>query len=113
MKKLMYMGLGILVGGTIVTIAYNTKPITMCVRNSKNSMLRTINDCMDSLAMLIEEMDEEKVKHRLKMKYNYFKRKIKKIDFDNLEENMKEKISDLINEIKELIQNTKEKELEE
>ena len=76
------------------------------LKKYKNNMLVTLNDCMDELSSLIEQMDEEKVKQRLKNKYNVFKRKIEKIDFDNLEENMKESINYLIEEIKELINQT-------
>ena len=112
MKKILFMGLGVLVGASIVTIMYNSKPITLCLRKSKNNMLVTLNGCMDELASLVEEIDEEKVKQRLRTKYNYFKKKIDQIDLDNLEENMKQKVSELIEEIKSLINNTKEKEME-
>lgn len=112
MKKLLYMGAGILVGATIVTLMKNAKPISMRVEKYKNSMTETLNECMDELASLIEQMDEEKVKQRLKNKYNTFKRKIEKIDFENLEDNMKEMINSLIDEIKELINQTKQNKLE-
>lgn len=111
MKKLLYMGAGILVGAGIVTLMKNAKPISMRIKTYKNSMTNTLDDCMDELALLIEEMDEEKVKQRLKNKYNTFKRKIEKIDFENLEENMKEMVNSLINEIKELINQIKQNEL--
>lgn len=113
MKKLLYMGAGILVGASIVVLMYNAKPVTRCLNKCKNSMLVTLNSCMDELALLIEEMDEEKVKQRLKNKYNSFKRKIEKIDFENLEENMKEAIDSLIKDIRELITQTKEQDLEQ
>ena len=106
MKKLIYMGVGMLLGASVVTLMYNAKPVSKCLKKYKNNMLVTLNDCMDELSSLIEQMDEEKVKQRLKNKYNVFKRKIEKIDFDNLEENMKESINYLIEEIKELINQT-------
>jgi len=112
MKKLLYMGAGILVGASLVALMYNAKPMSMCVHKCKNSMLDSLNGCMNELALLIEEMDEEKVKQRLKNKYNTFKKKIEKIDFENLEENMKEMINSLIDDIKELINQTKKEELE-
>ena len=111
MKKLLYMGAGIVVGVTLATLMKNAKPISKRIKNYKDSMTNTLNECMDELASLIEQMDEEKVKQRLKNKYNTFKRKIEKIDFENLEENMKEMINSLIEEIKELINQTKQSEL--
>ena len=113
MKKLIYMGAGVMVGAAIVALMYNSKPITIYLRKCKNNMLVTLNSCMDELSMLIEEMDEEKVKQRLKTKYNSFKRKIEKIDFDNLEEDMKDMVNNLIDEIKLLINQTRNKELKE
>ena len=106
MKKLIYMGAGMLMGASVVALMYNTKPVTNCIKKCKNNMLTTLNDCMDELSSLIEQMDEEKVKQRLKSKYNMFKKKIEKIDFENLEENMKESINSLIEDIKELISQT-------
>ncbi len=108
MKKLLYMGAGMIVGGMIVTLMYNSKPLSISLRKCKNNMLISLNDYMDDLASLVEEMDEEKMKKRLKAKYNYYKRKIERIDFNNLEEEMKEKIQNLIEEIKSLITKTKE-----
>lgn len=113
MKKLMYMGLGMLAGGAVVAIMYNAKPITVYLKKSKDSMLITLNDYMDELALLVEEIDEEKVKQKLKMKYNQFKKRIDKINLENIEENMKDKINGLIDEVKQLIDNTKPKELEQ
>ena len=71
-------------------------------------MINTLNDSLDELAMLVEEIDEEKVKLKLKNKYNYYKRKIEKINLDDIEENMKEMVSNLIDEIRGLINQTKE-----
>ena len=111
MKKLLYMGIGIMVGAATVALMYNAKPMSMCIKKCKTSMSNSLNEYMDELALLIEEMDEENVKQRLKNKYNTFKRKIEKIDFENLEENMKEMVNSLIEEIKELINQIKEKDL--
>ena len=111
MKKLLYMGVGILVGASVATLMRNAKPISMRIEKYKDSMTDTLNSWMDELALLIEEMDEEKVKQRLKTKYNTFKRKIEKIDFENLEDNMKEMINSLIEEIKELVNQTKQNKL--
>lgn len=108
MKKLIYMGAGILVGGTMVLLMYNSKPIAKSLRKCKSNMINTLNDSLDELAMLVEEIDEEKVKLKLKNKYNYYKRKIEKINLDDIEENMKEMVSNLIDEIRGLINQTKE-----
>ena len=108
MKKLMYMGAGILVGGTMVLLMYNSKPIAKSLRKCNSNMINTLNDSLDELAMLVEEIDEEKVKLKLKNKYNYYKRKIEKINLDDIEENMKEMVSNLIDEIRGLINQTKE-----
>ena len=108
MKKLMYMGAGVIVGGLMVVLMYNSKPITKKIRMCKGNVISTLDDCMDDLALLVEEIDEEKIKQRLKNKYNYYKRKLEKIDLDNLEENMKEMVSNLVDEIRGLINQTKE-----
>ena len=107
MKKLMYMGYGVIIGGAMVALMYNAKIVTNKIRKYKGSIIDTLDDCMDDLAMLVEEIDEDKIKQRVKNKYNYYKRKIEKIDLDNLEENMKQMVSDLIDEIRELISQTK------
>lgn len=106
MKKYLYMGAGIIVGGAIALVMYNTKPIKLYIKKCKNSLMISLDDAMDELMELVDSMDEEKVKQKLKNKYNYYKRKIEKIDFENLEESMKEKVNALINEIRELIVST-------
>ena len=108
MKKYLYMGAGIIVGGALTLVMYNTLPIKQYIKKCKSSLMMSLDEAMDDLLDLVDSMSEEKMKQRLKNKYNYYKRKIEKIDFDNLEESMKEKISTLINEIRELIMSTKE-----
>lgn len=106
MKKYLYMGAGIIVGGAIALVMYNTKPIKQYIKKCKNSLMVSLDDAMDELMDLVDSISEEKVKQKLKNKYNYYKRKIEKIDFENLEESMKEKVSALISEIRDLIVST-------
>lgn len=106
MKKYLYMGAGIIVGGAISLVMYNTKPIKQYIKKCKNSLMVSLDDAMDELMDLVDSISEEKVKQKLKNKYNYYKRKIEKIDFENLEESMKEKVSALISEIRDLIVST-------
>ena len=111
MKKLLFMGAGIIVGGTMVALMYNSKPLAKRLRTCKQSMICALDEAMEDLAMLIESIDEEKMKQRLTSKYNYYKRKIEKIDLDNFEESIQNKVSKMIDEIKKLINQTKDIEL--
>ena len=112
MKKLLFMGMGIIVGGTMVALMCNSKPLARTLRTCKKSMVNALDEAMEDLAMLIESIDEEKIKKRLKSKYNYYRRKIENIDLDNLEDNIQDKISGLIEEIRKVINKNQEIELE-
>ena len=47
MKKYLYMGAGIIVGGAIALVMYNTKPIKQYIKKCKNSLMVSLDDAMD------------------------------------------------------------------
>lgn len=103
MRKWLYLTGGIIIGATGVCLVNNSKKVMNKMVSYGDTILQDLNNKLEQLALMVENLDEEKFKKKMKSKYENLKKRVMAIDWQqfgeearSLAESLKQEINDLL-----------------